>query len=323
MSVARRRESRAMTISDDASPLTGREHLSDINPNDWVDRWLPPAARPYARLARLDRPIGTWLTLLPGWWALALSGAGPQQWPLYLLFGLGALVMRSAGSTVNDIWDRDIDGRVARTRLRPLASEQVSVRAALTFLVAQLALAAAILLVLPWPAIVAGVAIVPLVLIYPRLKRHTHWPQVALGMCFNWGIVIGWATTTGTVPTGAWLLWLGAVCWQVGYDTIYAYVDWVDDLTVGIKSTAIRFDRHGRTWIAGFYVATVGLWLAAGLTLQVGTGYYLGLAATAAHLLWQGTTFHVDRPDHSLVLFNKNFWPAVYMFLGCLGAGAF
>jgi 4-hydroxybenzoate polyprenyltransferase len=310
-----------MASSDDTQVAPGREHLSDIRPSDWVDRWLPPAARPYARLARVDRPIGTWLTLLPGWWALALTGAGVGQWPLYLLFGLGALAMRSAGSTVNDIWDRDIDGRVARTRLRPLASEQVSVRAALAFLVAQLAVAAAILLVLPLPAIVAGIAIVPLVLIYPRLKRHTHWPQLGLGMCFNWGIVIGWATTTGTVSTAALLLWAGAVCWQIGYDTIYAYVDWVDDLKLGVKSTAIRFGRQGRTWIAGFYVATVALWLAAGLMLEAGIGYYAGLAATAAHFAWQIVTFHVDRPEHSLVLFRKNFWPAVFMFVGCVLAG--
>jgi 4-hydroxybenzoate polyprenyltransferase len=306
---------------DEAPALAGREHLSDIHLSDWVDRWLPPALRPYARLARLDRPIGTWLTLLPGWWALALTGAGLKQWPLYLLFALGALAMRSAGSTVNDMWDRDIDGRVARTRFRPLASEQLSMRAALAFLVAQLAVAALILLVLPMAAIVAGIAIVPLVLIYPRLKRHTHWPQLALGLCFNWGIVIGWAATTGTVSAAAILLWLGAVCWQIGYDTIYAYVDWVDDLKLGLKSTAIRFGRQGRTWIAGFYAATVALWGAAGVIMQADAGYYLGLAATAAHFVWQIATFHVDRPEHSLVLFRKNFWPAVFMFAGCVFAG--
>ncbi len=288
-----------------------REHLSDIHPDDWVERWLPAWMRPYARLARLDRPIGSWLTLFPALWGLLMAGPGWRQWYLFPVCVLGAFAMRGAGSTANDLWDREFDGRVARTRFRPLASGQVSVFQALVFLGLQLLLSLLLLLTLPRLSILLGVAILPVVLIYPALKRVTHWPQVALGICFNWGILITWAAVRDDGFQVPLLLWMGAVFWQIGYDTIYAYVDWVDDLSVGLKSTAIRFDRQGRLWVAGFYALAALCWLLAGWTAAAAPGYYAVLALVAGHLAWQAAIFHVDQPARSLMLFRANFWPAL------------
>ena len=290
-----------------------REHLSDIHHDDWVEHHLPAWMRPYARLARLDRPIGTWLTLLPSWWGVIMAGGGWSHWYLFPLFAVGAVAMRGAGSTANDIWDRNFDGQVARTRFRPLVSGQVSLLQAFAFLGLQLAVSALILLLLPRLAIILGVAILPVILIYPALKRYTHWPQAVLGICFNWGILIGWAAVRQDVTLTPILLWVGAALWQIGYDSIYAYVDWVDDLHVGLKSTAIRFGDHGRAWVSGFYVAAVAAWLAAGLWAGAAVGYYCVLAAAALHLAWQAAIFSIHKPERSLMLFRANFWPGVIM----------
>src|SRR6516162_6587845 len=189
---------------------------SDIRRGDWVERFLPTGVRPYARLARLDRPIGTWLLLFPGWWAIALASS---WWPaplLLVLFAVGAIVMRGAGCTLNDIADRHYDAQVARTRLRPLPSGAVSVRQAILFLGLQLAVGAAILL---------GVVVLGLVGTYPFMKRITYWPQVFLGLNFNWGALIGWTAVTGELAWPSLLLYVGGVFWTVGYDTIYAHQD--------------------------------------------------------------------------------------------------
>lgn len=290
-----------------------REHLSDIHHNDWVERHLPAWMQPYARLARLDRPIGSWLTLFPAWWGLLMAGPDWRHWYLFPLCFIGAFAMRGAGSTVNDIWDRNFDGQVARTRFRPLVSGQVSVLQAFVFLGLQLLLSLALLLVLPKTAIFLGFAILPVVLIYPGLKRVTHWPQVALGVCFNWGVLIAWAAVRQDNFIIPVLLWLGAVFWQVAYDTIYAYVDVVDDLAVGLKSTAIRFGDRGKSWIVGLYAATVLCWLAAGLWAGASAWYFYALTATALHLAWQAVIFDREKPARSLMLFRANFWPGLLM----------
>lgn len=284
--------------------------LSDMNDSNWVSRWLPPSWQPYARLCRLDRPIGTWLTLLPTLSAVVLAAGG---WPdLFRLavFTLGALLMRGVGCTLNDIFDRNFDGHVERTRQRPLASGQITLRQALVFLVAQLVLCALLLFAINTLAIILAIALLPLVVLYPLCKRFTYWPQVVLGMAFNWGMLMAWADTTNTVPPAAWALWVGAVLWQVGYDTIYAYVDRRDDAKLGLHSTALRFGDTGKTWISAFYIASVLLWGAAGAFSGVNWPFYAILAVIAAHLVWQMTVFDVHKPDRNFMLFLSNLWPA-------------
>ncbi|MGA7865482.1 MAG: UbiA family prenyltransferase, partial [Stellaceae bacterium] len=193
-----------------------------MHQGDWVERHLPALARPYARLARLDRPIGAWLLLFPGWWGIALAS---PRWPdpfLLLLFAIGAIAMRGAGCTLNDIADRDYDGRVARTRLRPLPSGAVSVSRAVVFLLLQLAIGAAVLFSLNPTTILLGCAVLGLIGTYPFMKRITYWPQVFLGLNFNWGALIGWTAVTSALAWPSLLLYVGGVFWTVGYDTIYA-----------------------------------------------------------------------------------------------------
>ena len=221
--------------------------------------------RPYARLARLDRPIGTWLLLFPGWWGIALAS---PHWPhpaLLALFALGAIVMRGAGCTLNDIADRHYDAKVARTRLRPLPSGAVSVPRAVAFLLLQLALGAAVLLSLNRASILLGIAVLGLIGTYPFMKRITYWPQVFLGLNFNWGALIGWTAVVGAIGRPALLLYLGGVFWTIGYDTIYAHQDKADDALIGVKSSALALGEHTRPWLFVFYAAAVLLWgMAAG-----------------------------------------------------------
>src|SRR5215469_348452 len=222
---------------------------SDIRQSDWVERWLPARSRPYARLARLDRPIGTWLLLFPGWWGIALAS---ERWPdpmLLLLFAIGAVSMRGAGCTLNDLADRHYDGQVARTRLRPLPSGAVSVRRAIVFLVLQLALGATVLLSLNWPTVLLGCAVLGLIGTYPFMKRITYWPQVFLGLNFNWGALLGWTAVTGALAPPPLLLYVGGVFWTIGYDTIYAHQDKEDDVRIGVKSSAIALGERTRPWL--------------------------------------------------------------------------
>src|SRR5579884_1177860 len=219
---------------------------TDIHAGDWVDRWLPRAAEPYARLARLDRPIGTWLLLFPAWWGIALAA---PRWPdpvLLALFALGAVAMRGAGCTLNDIADRDYDGRVARTRMRPLPSGRVTVRQALVFMAAQAALGAAILFSLNRLSILLGLAVIVLIATYPLMKRITYWPQFFLGLNFNWGALMGWAAVRGDLQAPAFWLYIGGIAWTLGYDTIYAHQDKDDDLLIGVKSSALALGRYSR-----------------------------------------------------------------------------
>jgi len=283
-----------------------RPDLSDIHRGDWVDRQLPTAWQPYTRLARLDRPVGIWLTLFPCVAALSQASHGlPGLWQL-VVFSFGALLMRSAGSTVNDIADRRFDGQVERTRFRPLASGQIGTRQAVVFLAVQLALAASLLFFLtPYTRLIA-IGVLPLVFIYPLCKRFTHWPQAVLGAAFNWGMLMAWAEVAGHIPLGAVLMWVGAIAWQIGYDTVYAYVDVKDDTRLDLKSTAILFGRHGKTYIGLFYTLAVGAWSFGGWLLGMSLPYAIGVTVIAVHLAWQTWRMDFQRPELNFRLFLSN-----------------
>ena len=280
--------------------------LSDIHPGDWVDRRLPPAWRPYTRLARLDRPVGVWLTLFPCLAALIQASHGFPTFGPLIVFSLGALLMRSAGSTVNDIADRKFDAHVERTRFRPLADGQLGIRQAIAFLIAELALAASLLLFLsPYTRLVA-LCVLPLVLIYPLCKRFAHWPQAVLGAAFNWGMLMAWPEVAGHIPAGAIVMWIGAIAWQIGYDTVYAYVDVKDDTRLGLKSTAILFGPMGKTCIGAFYALAVASWSLGGWLLGMSLPYAAGMVAIAAHLAWQGRHIDLQRPELNFRVFLSN-----------------
>jgi len=284
----------------------GGGNAADIRAGDWVERWLPRAVQPYARLARLDRPIGTWLLLFPGWWGIALAA---PRWPdlrLIALFALGAMVMRGAGCTLNDIADRDYDGRVARTRTRPLPSGQVSVRRALLFLAAQLAIGAAVLFSLNRVSIVLGVAVLGLIGTYPYMKRITYWPQLFLGLNFNWGALIGWTAAAGALTWPPALLYAGGIFWTLGYDTIYAHQDKDDDALIGVKSSALALGRRTRPFLFVFYGVAALLWAAAARAAGLGWPFWIGLGLAAFHMIWQAARVDIDDPSDCLAKFRSN-----------------
>jgi 4-hydroxybenzoate polyprenyltransferase len=279
---------------------------TDIRPGDWVGRWLPGWAEPYARLARLDRPIGTWLLLFPAWWGIALAS---PRWPdpvLLALFALGALVMRGAGCTLNDIADRDYDGKVARTRLRPLPSGRVTVPQAILFMLGQLAVGAAILFSLNRASILLGIAVLGLIATYPLMKRITWWPQLFLGLNFNWGALLGWTAVTGRLAWPPILLYLGGILWTVGYDTIYAHQDKEDDARIGVKSSALALGSRTRPWLFVFYGGALALWAAAGGAAGLGRPFRFALAAAAVQLCWQAQWVKTDNPADCLAKFRSN-----------------
>jgi 4-hydroxybenzoate polyprenyltransferase len=283
---------------------------------------LPACLQPYARLARLDRPIGTWLLLFPGWWGIALAS---PRWPnpvLLVLFAIGAVAMRGAGCTLNDIADRRYDAQVARTRLRPLPSGAVSVRQAIMFLLLQLALGAAILFTFDRLTILLGVAVLGLIATYPFMKRITYWPQVFLGLNFNWGALIGWTAVTGALSWPPVLLYLGGVCWTIGYDTIYAHQDKEDDVRIGVKSSAIALGAQTRPWLYIFYVAALLLWAAAGFSASLRLFFVAGLGGSALQLVWQTTQVATDDPADCLAKFRSNRWVG-WLMLGGIIAGHF
>lgn len=293
---------------------------SDIRAGDWVDRFLPEATRPYARLARLDRPIGTWLLLLPCWWGTALAPGGAGRWDLFVLFAIGALTMRGAGCVINDLWDRDIDRKVARTATRPLASGRIGVPAALAFLALLLLIGLGVLLQLERPAIVTGIAVMGVVVLYPLAKRVTFWPQLVLGVAFNWGALVGWAAVRGVIETPAILLYAAGLLWTLGYDTIYAHQDKADDAEIGVKSTALLFGRQTRAWLAGFYAGTTGLLVAAGMSSGAAWTYYAALAAAALHFVWQVASIDLDDPRDCLAKFKSNRDAGLAVVFACLVA---
>lgn len=290
----------AKTQQTDDTPRT------DIPTDSWVDRVLPPGARPYARLMRLDRPIGTWLLLFPGWWSIAMAWRDWENAWLFLAFGLGAVIMRGAGCTWNDITDRDFDGRVARTRTRPIPSGAVSLRQAYAFMIVLLFAGLGILLTFNRFAIVVGAASLVVVAIYPFMKRITWWPQFVLGLAFNWGALLGWAAVDGSLALPPVLLYVAGIFWTLGYDTIYAHQDKEDDALIGLKSTALKLGAHTRPFLYQMYALTVLLMAVMGWFMGYGWAFYLFLAAAAAQLVWQARTVVLDNPADCLAKFRSN-----------------
>jgi 4-hydroxybenzoate polyprenyltransferase len=255
---------------------------------NWVDRYAPHWALPYLRLARADRPIGSWLLLLPCWWATALAAiASDARWPdpvLLLLFGAGAVVMRGAGCAWNDIVDRDIDAKVARTRSRPIPSGQLTVAQAFVFAVALSLVGLAILLQFNWFAIGVGVASLIVVALYPFAKRVTFWPQFVLGLAFSWGALMGWAAVMERLDPPAFILYAGSILWVIGYDTIYAHQDREDDAVVGVRSTARLFGFETKTALRILYTASVVLITMSAILSGGGLIALAGVLAFAFHL---------------------------------------
>jgi len=298
---------------------------TDIRSDSWIDRWAPARVRPYLKLARLDRPIGTWLLLFPCWWSIALASVSHGAlWPdltLMLLFCIGALVMRGAGCTVNDLWDRHYDAAVERTRSRPIPSGQVSVKAALAFLVLQLLAGLMVLLQLNVLCILLGILSLALVFTYPLAKRVTWWPQVVLGLTFNWGALMGWVAVTGTLDWPPVILYCASLFWTVGYDTIYAHQDKEDDAKIGVKSSALRLGAASRPWVLGFYaVAAVGM-LWAGLQAGLGWVFVVGMAAMFAQMVWQVWTWRLNDQADCLVKFKSNRYVGWLLLTAVIGDG--
>ena len=284
--------------------------VPDAPPGNWVDRHAPLWFRPYARLARFDRPIGSWLLLFPCWWSLALAehangAAYPSLWYV-LLFWIGAVVMRGAGCTYNDIVDRDIDAGVARTRGRPIPSGQVTTKAAAAFMVLLCLIGLVVLLQFNWYTVVLGASSLLLVAIYPFMKRITNWPQLVLGLTFKWGALVGWSAARGTLEWPAILIYAGCVTWTIGYDTLYAHQDKEDDLSLGLGSTALRFGEQTKAWVSGFYAFALLTWAVAAWLVGVGALGMIGLAAAAVHMAWQVTTLDISDPDNCLRRFKSN-----------------
>jgi 4-hydroxybenzoate polyprenyltransferase len=285
---------------------------ADAISRSWVEN-APHAAQPYLRLMRLDRPIGAWLLYLPCVFGLALGttslahGFGnSHDLVLVVLFGLGAIVMRGAGCTYNDIVDRNIDAQVARTRERPIPSGAVSVRAACLFLGAQCAVGLMVLLQLNRFSIVLGAASLALIAAYPFMKRITWWPQAWLGLTFNWGALLGFSAITGHLAWPAISLYAGCILWTLGYDTIYAHQDREDDAMIGVKSTARLFGENSRNWITGFYSLAAAL-LALAMLAAGSPGWSACLLLpAAAHLFWQSRSVEIDAPEKCLKLFRAN-----------------
>jgi 4-hydroxybenzoate polyprenyltransferase len=313
---------------------------TDIPRGSWIDRLLPAPARPYARLMRLDRPIGTWLLLFPCWWGFFLASPGDvlgggvalQLWrsvttsdplglwvvAMGLLFAIGAVVMRGAGCTYNDIVDRDFDAKVARTALRPIPSGQITVRQAVVFLIAQLLVGLLILLAFNRFTILLGILSLALVFTYPLMKRVTYWPQAFLGLTFNWGALMGWAAVTGGLGLPALALYAGGIAWTLHYDTIYAHQDKEDDALVGVKSTALKLAAHTKPWLVGFSIATVVLFEIAAALAHLGWPAMLAVAAVALHLTWQILTVELDDPADCLAKFRSNRWIGWILLAGII-----
>lgn len=304
-------------MTDNAATPEPTGTVSDAVSGNWVDAIAPAFTRPYLRLSRADRPIGTWLLYMPCLWGLGLAMLATQTASLHDLWtavacGIGAFLMRGAGCTWNDITDRHIDGKVARTRSRPIPSGQVTVRGALIWMVAQMGVAFAILLTFYWAAIALGVIALLPVAIYPFAKRFTWWPQVFLGLAFNWGALLAWAAHTGSIGPVPVILYLAGIAWTLFYDTIYAHQDTEDDALIGVKSTARLFGDQSRKWLRLFLTVTVLLFGGAVvlacmersiLSLVVALG---GPWALGWHLTWQLGRFDPDNNDGLLRLFRSN-----------------
>ena len=311
-------------MQDNATPPEPQDNgpnngtVADAYTRNWVDTYAPKATRPYLRLNRADRPIGTWLLLLPCWWGLSLAMIydGQTSWYdlwIFVSCAMGAFLMRGAGCTWNDISDRDFDGRVARTRSRPIPSGQVSVKGATIWMLIQALVSFAILLTFNAAAIRLGVlALIP-VAIYPFAKRFTWWPQVFLGLAFNWGALLAWTAHTGQLDAPAVVLYLAGIAWTLFYDTIYAHQDTEDDALIGVKSTARLFGEDTGKWLRRFLMATVGLMGIAVVFSALPNASVLALAvaiggpwAMGWHMAWQLRGLDIHNTDKMLQLFRVN-----------------
>jgi 4-hydroxybenzoate polyprenyltransferase len=294
--------------------------IADAAVGNWVDNWAPAPLKPYFKLARFDRPVGAWLLLFPCWWSQALAEVSlgrswPDMWFVLLLL-IGAFVMRGAGCTWNDIVDRDFDGRVERTRLRPIPSGQVSVRQALAFGVGLCLAGFAVLIQFNWFTVAVGASSLLLVAMYPFFKRFTWWPQVMLGLTFKWGALVGWPAVTGSLAAAPLVLYAASILWTIGYDTIYAHQDKEDDAMLGLKSTALRLGTATRPWLAVFYAGAVLLWGIAAWIAGAHATFALVLVVVAAQLGWQVATLDTEDAGNCLARFRSNQWVGWLIFLG-------
>ncbi len=310
-------------MSDLNETADSNDRVADARPDNWVDAYAPAYLRPYLRLARWDRPIGTWLLIWPCWWAITLGvGATTDQtFPnpvLLILFAIGAVAMRGAGCTYNDIVDRDYDAKVERTAKRPIPSGQVSVRNAWIFLVFQSLVGLLVLLTLNPLTIALGVLSLALVAAYPFMKRVTYWPQAWLGLTFNWGALMGYTAATDSMSLSSLFLYIGGILWTLGYDTIYAHQDKEDDALIGVKSSALKLGERSGPWIATFYAGALIAFGLAGALQGLGWAFYLGLAGAAAHFAWQLRSVDYADPDSCLRVFKSNQWFGAILFAAIL-----
>ena len=287
-----------------ASPST-----PDAVKNTWVSA-MPAAAQPYLKLARADRPIGTWLLFIPCLWGLAFAAAsGFARLELIwfaILMGVGSLAMRGAGCAYNDIVDQDYDAKVERTALRPIPSGQISTRQAWAFLVALCLAGFLVLMQFNRFTIMLAMSSLALIAAYPFMKRITYWPQAWLGLTFNWGALVGYAAAAGTLRPEAFAIYGAGFFWTLGYDTIYAHQDKEDDALIGVKSTALKFGAATKPWLIAFYAGVLGGFVLAGLLINAGIFYYLALVPAAAHFIWQVKTLSVDDFHNCLKRFKSN-----------------
>ncbi len=294
--------------------------LPDSVPRNWLDRFAPDWLKPYGRLARWDRPIGWWLLLWPCWWATALAAiaaerGAPNIWHL-LLFLVGAIAMRGAGCTYNDLIDRDLDAQVERTRLRPLPSGQVTPFQALIFLALQALVGALVLLAFNRFTIALGLASLIVVALYPFAKRVTDWPQFVLGLAFSWGALVGWSASFGRLGSASLLLYFGSVLWTIGYDTIYALQDKEDDALIGVRSTARLFGRRSRLGITAFYVAAFVLFALSYVVADAGIFAFAALGAGLLHAIYLIVTLNPGDPQNCLKRFRANSTTGWIVFAG-------
>lgn len=305
--------------------------VADAPSGHWTYKLLPRGAWPYAQLARWDRPIGWWLLLWPCWWSAALAplARADEAMPIWaqllnpihiILFLIGAIAMRGAGCTYNDLVDQNIDDQVARTRSRPLPSGQVTRFQAKIFLVAQLLVGLLVLLQFPTFAIIIGLCSMLPVAIYPFMKRITDWPQLFLGFAFSWGALMGWAAIYESLSLAPILLYVGCVFWTIGYDTIYAHQDKEDDALVGVRSTALLFGEKTKLAISMLYAAMLILFAAAFAVVGTAWPAYLGLALGSAHLARQIVVLDIDNADQCLALFKSNTLVGWLIFGGLVAA---
>lgn len=299
---------------------------SDIVDDSPILAGLPVVARPYARLARLDRPIGTWLLLIPCWWGLALAWNGHPALPLpsglYIaLFAIGAIVMRGAGCVWNDITDRDFDAKVARTATRPIPSGEVSVKQAIAFMILLALIGLVILLQFNTETQIIGVSALALVAVYPFMKRITYWPQAWLGLTFNWGTLVGWSAMKPGLAIPALTLYAAGLFWTLGYDTIYAHQDKEDDAMIGVKSTALRLGENTRIWLSIFYLCATILIAASSLFIGVGWGFWILYGLATIHAVRQIILVDLDDPANCLHHFKSNRDFGLLIFAAFLAGG--